>query len=89
MAVSPFASSSPDGLNRVAAQKAFAREGRPLSIQDDSPIPGYSFPGIHDETLAKGVAGFTGTLGVFVLGYGLAFVIRRRHPERGGHVRAV
>ena len=75
--LSPYASSSPDGLNRVAGDKGFDNRARVDTIQDDSPIPGYAFPGIGDEKLAKGVAGFVGTLGVFTLGYGAALTIRR------------
>lgn len=80
-AVSPFASASPDGLEKVAEKKAFLDDGRLHSVQDDSPIPDYAFPGIENERVATGVAGFVGTLGVFALGYGLAFVLGRR---RGG-----
>jgi hypothetical protein len=75
--LSPYASSSPDGLNRVAGDKGFDSRARLHSVQDDSPIPGYAFPGIADEKLAKGVAGFVGTLGVFTIGYGAALTIRR------------
>jgi PDGLE domain len=77
-AVTPFASSSPDGLQKVAEKKAFLDDGRLHSVQEDSPIPGYAFPGIDNAPVAKGVAGFAGTLVVFALGYGLAYVIRRR-----------
>jgi hypothetical protein len=77
-AISPFASSSPDGLQKVAANKAFLDDGRLQSVQEDSPIPGYAFPGIDNARVATGVAGFVGTLGVFALGYGLAYVLRRR-----------
>jgi hypothetical protein len=75
--LSPYASSSPDGLNRVAGDRGFDNRATLHAIQDDSPIPGYAFPGIEDEKLAKGVAGFVGTLGVFTLGYGAALTIRR------------
>ena len=75
--LSPYASSSPDGLNRVAGDKGFDGGARLHSIQEDSPIPGYAFPGIDDEKLAKGLAGFIGTLGVFTLGYGVAVTVRR------------
>jgi PDGLE domain len=70
--LSPYASSSPDGLNRVAGDKGFDDRARVRSIQEDSPLPG-----IDDEKLAKGVAGFVGTLGVFALGYGVAATVRR------------
>lgn len=80
-AVSPFASSSPDGLETVAEEKAFADRGRLAGIQEDSPIPDYAFPGVDNERVATGLAGFVGTLAVFALGYGLAFVLRRRERE--------
>jgi hypothetical protein len=81
--LSPYASSSPDGLNRVAGDKGFDGSAKLHSIQEDSPIPGYAFPGIQDEKLAKGVAGFVGTLGVFAIGYGAAHALRRtRRPDR-------
>ena len=77
-AVSPFASGSPDGLEKVATDKGFAAQGRMHAVQEDAPIPDYAVPGIHDERVATGVAGFVGTLGVFAVGYRLAFVLRRR-----------
>jgi hypothetical protein len=77
-AVSPYASSSPDGLNRVAGDKGFGDKAALHSIQDDSPVPGYAFPGIGNQKLAKGVAGFVGTLGVFAIAYGIALALRRR-----------
>jgi PDGLE domain len=83
-AVSPFASASPDGLEKVAEEKQFLDEGRLASIQEDSPIPGYAFPGIENERVATGVAGFVGTLAVFAVGFGLACVLRRRGPAAGG-----
>jgi hypothetical protein len=77
-AISPFASSQPDGLERVAQDKGFVEDGRLAAVQEDSPIPDYAFPGVGNERLATGLAGFTGTLLVFALGYGLAAAARRR-----------
>lgn len=83
-AVSPFASSSPDGLNKVAEDKGFAGAGAPGAYQEDgAPVAGYAFPGVENERLATGLAGFTGTLGLFALGFGLARVLRRGPPS--GH----
>jgi hypothetical protein len=73
-AVAPFASSSPDGLERVAQQQGFAEHGRERA---DAPVPGYAFPGIHDERLATGAAGFTGTLVVLAAGWGLVALLGR------------
>lgn len=77
-AFSPFASSAPDGLNRVAEDKAFLDSGRLANAQESSPIPDYAFPGVKDERLATGLAGFAGTLIVFGAGFGLAAAARRR-----------
>jgi hypothetical protein len=73
--VSPYASPAPDGLERVAGDKGFLDEAGPHA---DAPIPGYAFPGVENERVATGLAGFAGSLGVFALGYGLALLVRRR-----------
>lgn len=80
VAVSPYASSSPDGLERVATDHGFAGDGELHPIQGDAPVPGYAFPGIDDPRLATGAAGFAGTLLVFGLAYGLATLRRRSSP---------
>jgi hypothetical protein len=77
-ALSPYASSSPDGLEKVAETRAFLDQGELAAIQEDAPVPGYAFPGVDDARLATGLAGFVGTLGVFVSGYGVAALARRR-----------
>ena len=77
-AASPFASSHPDGLEKVAQEKAFLDTGRLAPIQEDAPVPDYAVPGVTNERLATGLAGFAGTLGVFAVGFGIAAVARRR-----------
>ena len=71
-AVSPYASSSPDGLEKVAGDQAFLDRGR----TGEAPVPDYAVPGVGDPRLATGLAGFAGTLLVF--GAGLAVAARRR-----------
>ncbi|MEZ5077531.1 MAG: PDGLE domain-containing protein [Solirubrobacterales bacterium] len=91
-AASPFASSSPDGLEAVAAQKQFAGRGELHPVQERAPIADYAFPGIENERVATGLAGFVGTLAAFGLGYGAARLLRRRAgpppaaPAAGGPV---
>jgi hypothetical protein len=82
VAVSPFASSSPDGLEKVADAKGFLAEGRLAPIQEDAPVPDYAFPGLTDERLATGVAGLVGTLGIFAIALALGYVLRRRAARR-------
>jgi hypothetical protein len=75
---SPYASSSPDGLEKVAESKGFLGEGRLHSLQESSPVPGYAFPGVHDPRLATALAGLAGTLLVAAVGVAIVAVARRR-----------
>jgi PDGLE domain len=77
-ALAPFASSSPDGLEKVAEEKGFLDKGRLAPVQESSPAPDYAFPGVGDARLATAAAGFVGTIGVFLLGGGVVAVVRRR-----------
>jgi hypothetical protein len=73
--LSPLASPHLDGLERVAEDQGF------LDRAEDAPyeiLPDYLFPGIQNEALATIVAGLVGTLVVFGVVYGLAWVVRRR-----------
>ncbi|MCL5057698.1 MAG: PDGLE domain-containing protein [Actinobacteria bacterium] len=75
--LSPFASSSPDGLERVAEDLGFLEkgEGEPIIA---SPVPDYVFPGIENESIATAIAGVMGTLTTFGVMYGLAKVTKRK-----------
>jgi hypothetical protein len=68
-AASPFASSSPDGLERVAGDHGFA----PRAESRDAPLLDYA----TDSKSATALAGFAGTLIVFALGGAVARVARR------------
>jgi cobalt/nickel transport system permease protein len=70
---SPFASTHPDGLEWVAKQKGFldAAQGPLYKI-----IPNYIFPGITNEAMATILAGIIGTLIVFGVALGVAYMRR-------------
>ena len=72
--LSPWASSSPDGLERVAEDKGFIEMAREAVFQI---IPDYVMPGIGHEALATILAGITGTLLLFGIGYGIARLLKR------------
>lgn len=74
-AASPYASSSPDGLEKVAGDHAFLDRGE---AQETSVLSDYAVPGVDDPRVATGLAGFAGTLLVFGLGYAIVLVARRR-----------
>ncbi len=78
--LSPFASSSPDGLEKVAGQKGFAEKGGG-SLWDHAPFKDYLLPGIENRKLSTGIAGVIGTLAIFFIAIGLGKLIRKPpHP---------
>ncbi len=76
---SPLASSHPDGLERVAEDKAFIDEAEdaPYSL-----LPDYTVPGIDDEAATTIAAGVIGVLIVAAVGYGAARVSQREHSPQ-------
>ena len=74
--ISPFVSSFPDGLERVAEDLGFLEKGEVQYF--NAPIPDYAFPGIKNEVLATSLAGIIGTLLMFAVGYGIAFILKKR-----------
>lgn len=78
--LSPLASSSPDGLERVAEDKGF------LGLAQDTPfqlIADYAFPGIENEAVATILAGLIGTLILFGVVYGVAWLVKsRKEPTK-------
>ncbi len=75
---SPFASSSPDGLEWVATRHNFLNEGAPLL---SGILPDYSVPGLASEALSTGSAGIIGVAITFAFCYAAALLINRPQPE--------
>jgi cobalt/nickel transport protein len=84
---SPFASSSPDGLERVAEDRHFA-DADSVQAWQQSPLPDYTVPGVDSEVLSTSLAGLLGTLATLALGWGLASLLRRRRGGEEGRERA-
>jgi len=76
--LSPLASSSPDGLERVAEDKGFLGLGREAPFQI---IADYVFSGIENEAVATILAGLIGTLILFGVVYGIAWLLKSRRRE--------
>jgi cobalt/nickel transport protein len=81
VALSPLASSSPDGLERVAEDQDFADRARPHPVA--VPMPDYSAPGPDSDALSTALAGAAGTIVAFGAGLGAAWAVRRRGGAAG------
>jgi hypothetical protein len=77
--VSFYASSHPDGLERVATDHGFA-DSADQHAAAAGPLADYQVTGLEDPRLSGGLAGVAGAFVVLVLAGGLAFVVRRRAP---------
>lgn len=73
--LSPLASANPDGLEWVAEQAGFLQAARAPLL---SLIPDYVLPGVSNEALATILAGILGTLIVFGVALGVAYIRRNR-----------
>lgn len=82
--VSPFASSSPDGLEKVAEEEGFDEAARDHALAE-GPLAEYNVRGVDGERVSTGVAGLVGVLVAFGLGVGVFALIRalRADPPRG------
>ena len=85
--VSPYASSSPDGLERVSIDKGFADTAKAHAL-GDGPLADYGVKGVENEKLSTGLSGVIGvvvTFGVAMILFGALRVYRaRRRPAPAG-----
>jgi cobalt/nickel transport protein len=83
--LSPFASSDPDGLNRVSEDLGFDKEAIEETPAHKLPFAqlfdGYAFKGVP-EGVATPLAGLVGTLATFGLAWGIGkLVVRGTSPS--------
>ena len=82
---SPLASSEPDGLERVAEDKAFLDKGKDAPYEA---IADYAFPWVENEDVATILAGVVGVLlvaaFVFLLGFTFTALSRRAAARVSG-----
>ncbi|GAA1290770.1 hypothetical protein Psi02_34750 [Planotetraspora silvatica] len=79
--VSFYASSAPDGLNKVAADKGFNAYERPHDLEN-GPLAGYGVSGVEDERLSGGLAGIAGVGITVLVGGAIFFTVRRRRQDK-------
>ncbi|MFE2035944.1 energy-coupling factor ABC transporter permease [Streptomyces scopuliridis] len=75
--VSFYASASPDGLEKVAADQGIDRKTEPHQTAD-SPLADYGVRDVGDARISGGLAGVIGVGATVVVGSGVFWVVRRR-----------
>lgn len=75
--LSYYASSEPDGLERVAADLGFL-DTATEPLNGSVPTADYGIEGIDNERLSGGIAGVLGVLVVLVVAFGLFWFLGRR-----------
>ncbi len=76
----PFASSSPDGLNKVAEDHGFIDQAKDHALTD-SPVAGYAVRGVEDDKVSKALSGLIGVLVTFGAGLLLSKALRARRSR--------
>lgn len=80
--VSHFASTAPDGLERVALDKGLDRDEQPHPLAG-GPLSDYTTAGVHNGFVATGLAGAVGVLATFLLATGIVGLAARQRHRHG------
>lgn len=75
--LSPFASTSPDGLEKVAAMKGFSEKGGGWRLWKYAPLSDYAIPWIKNEKVSTALSGLIGTLAIFFIVLGIGRLIKK------------
>jgi hypothetical protein len=74
--VSYYASSQPDGLEKVAGDVGFLDSAKESAVED-SPLAGYGVAGVENERISGGLAGIIGVASTAAISFGLFYALRR------------
>lgn len=76
-----YASSQPDGLEKVAGDIGFLDSAKGSAVED-SPLAGYGVAGIENERISGGLAGVIGVVSTAAISFGLFYALRRFKKDR-------
>jgi hypothetical protein len=79
--VSYYASSHPDGLEKVASDVGFLDTARESAVED-SPLAGYGVAGVENERISGGLAGVIGVASTAAISFGLFYGLRRFKKDK-------
>jgi cobalt/nickel transport protein len=83
LVVSGFASSSPDGLEKVAEDRGFLETAQD-HLFTDGPLADYAVRGVDNERLSTGLSGLIGVLVTFGVSLALFALVRSMRSGSGG-----
>ena len=78
--VSYYASSSPDGLEKVAEDIGFIKQAKP-NANSNSALSDYGVKGIDNARLSVGAAGVIGVAATGAISWGLFLLLRRKDAK--------
>lgn len=78
--VSFYASSQPDGLEKVAEDTGFLDTAKDSAVSN-SPLADYGIVGVTDERVSVGLSGVIGILVTGALAFGTFAVVKRLNKE--------
>ena len=76
-----YASSQPDGLEKVAGDVGFLDLAKESAVED-SPLAGYGVAGIENERISGGLAGVIGVASTAAISFGLFYALRRFKKDK-------
>ena len=76
-----YASSQPDGLEKVAGDIGFLDSAKESAV-DDSPRAGYGVAGVENERISGGLAGVIGVASTAAISFGLFYALRRFKKDK-------
>ncbi len=79
--VSYYASSQPDGLEKVAGDIGFLESAKESAVED-SPLAGYGVAGVENERISGGLAGVIGVASTAAISFGLFYGLRRFKKDK-------
>jgi hypothetical protein len=83
MLVSGFASSAPDGLNKVAEDHGIAASAKE-HLFENGPLAGYAVKGVGNDRVSTAISGLIGVLVTFGIGLAMFALLRAMRSGSGG-----
>ena len=81
LVLSPFASSSPDGLKKVAETKGFSEKAESWKLWKHAPFSDYSIPWIRNQKVSTALSGLIGTLAIFLIVVGIGKSMKKSQAK--------